>query len=531
MIQTNERDSTTRIVESPRRETLRGLKIMRVLIIYLLVLSSSTFAQNKSGYNWVFGGPFATKAVFSDTSRPIMIGKYANPYTYYIHGHSTISDSATGKLLFSCNGMILYDSNCVKMENGDSLVPVKMYTHNAFPNGIHTQNSIILPKGSNGLYYVIVAAITDSSYDKGQLPTADRVGLDLLLYHIVDINANNGLGKVISKNNVLLSGKEMHKIGMMACRHANGRDWWLLKQGQYDTNQVIRFLVTPDSISGPWIQTYTGPDPNSYRKTWDLSGQYAFSAEGNKFAYVKQYCPQLVLADFDRCTGELSNFTQHTIPIDTTLSPDPNSKYDSLVNGVCFSPNGEYVYITREWNIYQYEYNEPDSTLAWYRVKQGPDTAKLYFQRYSSLHRGIDDRIYIGNISAQLKQMSVIDKPDIKGIGCQFCRKCFRLDDTTYMGFGAPPDMPDFNLGASGQFCWPLLSESVGVGLDELEVYPNPSSNIFYIKNKQGKKKELFTMLGELLYSTTKDEIEVYNLPKGIYLLRCEDQVRKVVVE
>jgi hypothetical protein len=86
-------------------------------------------------------------------------------------------------------------------------------------------------------------------------------------------------------------------------------------------------------------------------------------------------------------------------------------------------------------------------------------------------------------------------------------------------------------LGASGQFCWPLLSESVGVGLDELEVYPNPSSNIFYIKNKQGKKKELFTMLGELLYSTTKDEIEVYNLPKGIYLLRCEDQVRKVVVE
>jgi hypothetical protein len=99
------------------------------------------------------------------------------------------------------------------------------------------------------------------------------------------------------------------------------------------------------------------------------------------------------------------------------------------------------------------------------------------------------------------------------------------------MGFGAPPDMPDFNLGASGQFCWPLLSESVGVGLDELEVYPNPSSNIFYIKNKQGKKKELFTMLGELLYSTTKDEIEVYNLPKGIYLLRCEDQVRKVVVE
>ena len=128
--------------------------------------------------------------------------------------------------------------------------------------------------------------------------------------------------------------------------------------------------------------------------------------------------------------------------------------------------------------------------------------------------------------------MSVIDKPDIKGVGCQFCRKCFRLDDTTYMGFGAPPDMPDFNLGASGQVCWPLsMSEFENLKMSELEVYPNPSSSVFYIKNKQGKKKELFTMLGELLFTTTKDEIEVYNLPKGIYLLRCEDQVRKVVVE
>jgi hypothetical protein len=75
------------------------------------------------------------------------------------------------------------------------------------------------------------------------------------------------------------------------------------------------------------------------------------------------------------------------------------------------------------------------------------------------------------------------------------------------------------------------MSEFENLKMSELEVYPNPSSNIFYIKNKQGKKKELFTMLGELLFTTTKNEIEVYNLPKGIYLFRCESQVRKVVVE
>ncbi len=516
---------------------------MRVLIIYLLVLSSSTFAQNKSGNNWVFGGPFATKAVFSDTSRPIMIGKYANPYTYYIHGHSTISDSATGKLKFSCNGMVLYDSNCIKMENGDSLVPLNAYTHNAFPNAMYSQSTIILPRGSTGLYYVIVCTISDAKYTYWNTnPLGDgRFPHDLLLYHIVDINANNGLGKVISKNNVLSSGMDMHKIGMMACRHSNGRDWWLLKHGQYDTNQIIRFLVTPDSISGPWIQTYTGPDPNSYRKTWDLSGQYAFSADGHKFAFVKQYCPQLILADFDRCTGELSNFTQHTIPIDTTPSLDPNLKYDSLINGVCFSPNGQYVYITREWNIYQYEYNEPDSSLAWYHIIQGPDTTYQKFQYYYSLHRGIDGRVYIGNFGAQHKQMSVIDKPDIKGVGCQFCRKCFRLDDTTYMGFGAPPDMPDFNLGASGQVCWPLGSEQYAVGNEQLEVYPNPSSTRidvrYEIRDKRNARIEIYNTIGQRMYSSpishlkSPISIDVSNIPKGVYYLRLENQVVKVIIE
>ena len=505
---------------------------MRIILICLLLLSfKPTFAQNKSGNTWVLGGWVAATATFTDTSRPIIYPRFTTPPLYFTQGHSNICDSATGKLLFSCNGMILYDSNCVMMENGDSLVPVKMYTHNAFPMGIHTQNSIILPKGSNGLYYVIVVAITDSSYDKGQLPTAERVGLDLLLYHIVDINANNGLGKVISKNNVLLSGKEMHKIGMMACRHANGRDWWLLKQGQYDTNQVIRFLVTPDSIAGPWIQNVTMTDPATYPKVWDLSGQYAFSPNGEKFAYVKQKCQQLYLADFDRCTGELNNSKLINIPIDTTPNLDPKYKYDSLLNGVCFSPNGQFVYISKRWNQYQYEHNQTDSSLAWYHIIQGPDTSYQKFQGYSSLHRGIDKRIYIGNFAAQYKQMSVIDKPDVKGVGCSFCRKCFRLDDTTYMGFGAPPDMPDFTIGTSNTTCWPLATPSIENNREALLVYPNPSHTTFYFKNKTGQHKYLYNTLGQLIRTTQSNEMDIRGVPPGLYYVQCDGETRKVVVE
>jgi hypothetical protein len=63
------------------------------------------------------------------------------------------------------------------------------------------------------------------------------------------------------------------------------------------------------------------------------------------------------------------------------------------------------------------------------------------------------------------------------------------------------------------------------------EVYPNPSRTVIYIKNKTGKKKELFSVVGELLYSTTHDEMDVSRLAHGVYFLRCAGAVKKVVVE
>ncbi|MBK8686435.1 MAG: hypothetical protein IPN26_16450, partial [Bacteroidetes bacterium] len=72
-------------------------------------------------------------------------------------GHSNICDSTTGRLLFSCNGMILYDSNGVIMDKGDSLVPPNAYNHSFFQMLYTLRSSLILPKGSNGEFYVLFA--------------------------------------------------------------------------------------------------------------------------------------------------------------------------------------------------------------------------------------------------------------------------------------------------------------------------------------------------------------------------------------
>ncbi|MBK8684685.1 MAG: T9SS type A sorting domain-containing protein [Bacteroidetes bacterium] len=96
----------------------------------------------------------------------------------------------------------------------------------------------------------------------------------------------------------------------------------------------------------------------------------------------------------------------------------------------------------------------------------------------------------------------------------------------------APSNMANYGLGKdTTKICWPLSQSESEVRNAEWVVYPNPSSTVFIIQNKQGKKKDLYNVQGELLFSTKEDVIDVKSFAKGMYYLRVEGQVKKVVVE
>jgi hypothetical protein len=505
------------------------------LLIFLICLISvqTIKAQNKSAYTWIVGNN-ASYGVFDGTnSKPQTGSLYQTtspnfPYAF-TGGHSNICDSATGKLLFLCNGMQLHDTTGNIIENGDSLVPSKIYLHDVYPNSGYTQSSLILPKGNNGEYYVFIPTMSDNAYDSCIAGTT-KCPFDLFYYNVVDMNANGGLGKVTIKNKLLLQNHKMNKVMMQACRHANGVDWWLLKQGEYDKNEIIRFLVTKDSIFGPYYQTFAQPQYGFY----DLTGQMAFSKDGKKFASVHGQESKLFMADFDRCSGELSNPKVFNIPIDSTswAYADSIGYKDSLSGGGGFSPNGQFFYVSKEFNLYQFEYGLSDSTQAWYNLKRGTDTTWNAFEFYGKLGLGHDNRMYIGKVGGGFKQFSVIDYPDLKGSACGFCRKCFRVDNALG-GLNSPPNVPDFNLGADVSLlpCWPLSNEELIMKSEEWVVYPNPSNTTLTIKNKKGKKKELYNSVGQMIYSTTKEVIDVSGFSKVIYFIKCEGEVKKVVVE
>lgn len=507
---------------------------MKNLILIFILLPFFVSAQNKSGYSWLFGinGQIAT--FFGDTSRPQTSQLFWNgispnyPYIFSF-GHSNICDSLSGALKFLCNGMQVFDTIGNIIENGDSLVPEQIYLKNTYPDAPFTQGSIILPKDTDDTYYVIIPTVSDSAYNLYWTnATGTKFPYDEIFVHVVDMKANGGMGKVISKNKILLSNIELSATMMQACRHSNGRDWWLLKQG-LNSNIIYRFLVTNDTIKGPYVQSFAEPNFGFYEGT----GQNCFNKNGKKYAALKGKSNKLFLADFDRCTGELSNPKVFNIPIDSTGYGylDSLNWRDTMSTGVCFSNSGQFIYISKKTNIYQFEYGENDSSLAWYNVKRGADTTWAAFENYGQLALGPDQRIYIGKGGGGFKQLSVIDKPDEKGAACSFCRKCLRIDSGAG-GSTAPPNMPDYTLAADTTSpCWPLQNENVKEERKELEVYPNPAYDRIVIKNAAGKQKILFNTLGQILFTTYQDEIDISHWVKGLYFIKCGNYAKKLLVE
>jgi hypothetical protein len=472
----------------------------------------------KRGNVWITGGGISYNRVKFTQSG--IVNALLEFILVLFHIQATLLFAIRMAILILCSdGYNVYDSNANYLDGGDTLIPKDYFiSKNGF--SVAAQSSIFLPMDS-GIYYFITPTMSDSQYADCQANS--NCHFDLLLYNIIDMKANGGAGKVVKRMQPLMEHAFLSKTRMMACRHANGKDWWLLKQSEFG-NVVFKFLFTQDSIYNYGSQVFNSP---SWGSGWDLRGQSMFSQDGSKYATTVDGIPatgEVFIADFDRCYGILSNEKIIYTPELNYHDPNDTTLKQRTSVGLAFSPNGKLLYVMSPHNLLQYDLE--DNT--WYHVA-GLDTSYQKFQDYSSSYLGPDNKLYIGNFGGLSKQMSVVNNPDVKGVGCNFCPRCLRLDTLGNITAGTPPCMPNYGLGA--QVCWALVNDELLMLNEELVVYPNPSSAIFYIKNADGKKKELYSVLGELLFSTKADEMDVRNITKGMYYLRVENQIKKIIVE
>jgi hypothetical protein len=480
------------------------------------------YSQAKRGLVWVSG--YSGNTInFTNATIKTKLGIYGNKFFHT--GNSNICDS-DGNVILASDGFSIYDSLGNYLDNGDTLVPLDYFINQSGTN-IGSQTSIFLPMDSDKYYFVTP---TFSNIRFADCQANNNCHFDLLLYNVINMKANGGAGKVVQRMIPLMQNAQLRKTQMMACRHSNGKDWWLLKQ-EGDSANVHKFLFTQDSVYDKGVQVINEPVWGQ----WDIRGQSAFSNDGNLYATTSHGSSTglILIAAFDRCYGELYNSYTIQMPWGSQHIPTDTTLMERLSVGLAFSLNNKFLYVISMSNVYQYDLH--DST--WFHVA-GIDTSALQFQDYETAYLGPDKKVYIGNFGGGSKQMSVIDSPDVKGAGCNFCPRCLRLDSLGSFGIvGTPPCMPNYGLGE--QECWPLaVDQYANEAISQLNIYPNPVSTDltleYFAKNHDLLSYEIYNTIGQSmmkgkLQPNRKTVVNVSDLPNGVYFLKCASICKKII--
>jgi len=508
------------------------MKAKYCILVGVMFFSSLMYGQQyKRNYNWTIGTNPVVKFSFSfglaiDTVDNAGVNN--PPFCILSTASASISDTL-GLLQFFTNGYIIYDSGGFAMQNG-------LYVNCPYGNvladyyglnSLFDQTSIILPKKGN-TYYVFNTGMSDS-FANNYLNQVNGAYWDVLSYSIVDMDSNAGKGKVVQKNVVLTDSQKYANTAMHAVKHNNGKDWWLVKADCYN-NRYQEFLIKEDTILGPFYQTATDSLSNAFcigglnqiyfneQGTQMASGIYGTLKSGIFYDFNR-----VDIYDFNRCDGTLTFKKYYEVPYDTSTYIN-----DDYKQGICFSPNSKLLYMGNNYSMYQIDLEDTNTYNA--LLIHGPDTSNLsYFPLYSMMALAPDGKMYIGNSNGTRKYMSYIDSPDIKGLGCNFVPQGVWQPYTNLM---SPPNMPNYGLGPdTSVICWPLASSHLTLTSKEFEVYPNPASTVINIKTESKEKRELYNSLGQLLFSTDKNEINVSRYYRGIYYIKIENTVKKIIIE
>jgi hypothetical protein len=394
-----------------------------------------------------------------------------------------ISDE-NGNFLMSSNGIWIANSINDTMLNGAGLNPGFAAT-NQKQFGLSVVNgNVILPMPNDTNKFVL---FHQTFGDFTNYATE-------IFYTIIDKTLDGGKGGVVTKNNVALSGA--FGYGLAACRHGNGRDWWIIALNN-TANIIHKFLLTPNNVQ------YIGSQNLNVPVYGDWTGQPVFSPDGNKFAYRHGYGnssnwnQNMRLFHFDRCNA---NFTLDSI-IDYS---------DSLVGfGTAFSANSRYLYFSSYIHLYQLD-TDSLNTFGSLQLVATNDTflspVNPFYTNFHTMYLAANSKIYVTSTSSVV-DLHFIEMPDSAGIACDV-----HLHDLHLPKFNARsvPNHPNYYLGRKiGSPCDSLTSISEIEHDFRFSISPNPNNGNFKImyllpQNRKGTF-EVFDITGKKVFN--------YNLP------------------
>jgi len=321
--------------------------LKRWTVFFALLIFQAGFSQNE-GKVWYFGANAGLD--FNQSPPEILNDGQLNT----VEGTAAIADS-NGNLLFYTDGISIYNANHSLMPNGQEGIGGHFSS---------AQSALIVPfPGQENQYFVF--AVT-------AYPTSD------LVYSIVDMTLNNGLGDVIETSKALPlldgTGEYIQAIG------SQDRSFWWILTHKAGTSDYYAYQLTAEGLD------FENPVISSTGNQSQAGGEIGFlkfNTLGNKLvrsAYISGY---VEISDFDSHNGTVSN----------TITFNFQSAY-----GVEFSPNNNYLYVSSFTNqgLSQFDIattSTPSEILASQHVysslftgslQAAPD-GKIYASRYGAL--------------------------------------------------------------------------------------------------------------------------------------------------
>ena len=216
------------------------------IIFFSLLCLSGKCQESKRGNNWVLGFSPVVKMDFNNQTLVL------DSFNFPAISQSSCISSMNGVLCFFSSGFALLSNNGLLLDGGlDVNSPYGTVLSQYYSRrSLFAQTSIILPRKGNQ-YYVFSTGMSDSVANNYLNHVWTE--FDALNYSIVDMDSNAGKGKVIAKNMVLADKQHYAGTALQAVKHANGKDWWLVK-ADCKNNRYQEFLVREDTILGPFYQ-------------------------------------------------------------------------------------------------------------------------------------------------------------------------------------------------------------------------------------------------------------------------------------
>ena len=216
------------------------MKKILLVIGFFLVSINDVQAQGMN-HTWLLGfvnvldtNTMSTRGrILFDANNALVIGESRK--MAFEEAQGNISDE-NGNLIAASNGCWIMDASGDTMLNGNGINSGPFTSsYCSSTSGMPFSNTcMFLPMPNDTNKYILLHQAPDLNtpyYVPGKVS-----------YTVVDKTLNNNLGGVLNGQKNLIALQDTFIGGMAACRHANGRDWWIIAPKD-SSNKLFKILL------------------------------------------------------------------------------------------------------------------------------------------------------------------------------------------------------------------------------------------------------------------------------------------------